>query len=513
MSKGHVINAIINAISNFTGYAVSIALGIISYPIIINQIGLDAVGIYALIMAVLMPMDLANLGFAEATIKYVAQFAQANDYEKVKQYLSTTLTMSLMVGITGMIIIFFAGPPVAYSLFDIKSESFDTIKICFWMVAAGWLIRQLTTVFVSIPTAFQRFKIVGTGNMITSVITTLSILATIYFERNLIGYTLGTLIGAVLSLMFWYIMALVYFRSLNFSIRIYREVWLSSFSYGGWQTIGNVAGIVTNQADKYLLGVYLPPSASGVYNVIFQMQQKILSCVFKVAEVLFPIFSALSQQDQQSKFNALTRSNYMITVIGVLIFFPLIILAHPILNLWINADFAEKGSLVMKCLLLIGTFASVSVVQIFFLMGNAQVRQTTFITYFTGALTILGAFLFIPRYGLNGAGYGVLFASVVRLLPLYFIMKGYFKEAFVLKKYLYATGLPIVAGAAILVLFHVAPIFNPQNFIMLVVDYGIIALIIFGFISIGNYLIPHARSHNEEVVLLIQHFKGMLIKK
>jgi O-antigen/teichoic acid export membrane protein len=513
MSKGHGINAITNAISNFSGYAISIALTIVSYPIIIKMVGLDAVGVYALIMAVLTPLDLANLGFAEATIKYVAQFAATNDHEKVKQYLSTTLAMSFLVGLIGMVVIFFAGAPLAYSLFHIKNESYETVQLCFRMVAVGWLIRQVTTVFVSIPTSFQRFKIVGAGNLVTSVITTLTILAVVYFQRDLTGYTLGTLLGAMLSLLFWIITAFVYFPALRYSVKIYKEVWLTSFSYGGWQTIGSIASIITNQSDKYLLGMYLPPAASGVYNVIFQMQQKVLSGVFKIAEVLFPIFSALSTQETTSKFNALTRANYLITVAGILIFFPFILLSHSILQIWIGPDFAAKGSTVMKCLLLIGGFACVTTAQIFFLMANAKVKQTTFITYFTGGLTIVGALTFVPMYGLNGAGYSVLFAAVLRLIPLFFIMKIYFKEAFDVKKYLAATIQPVVVGGLLITGLHFVPAPNPQNFFMLMIDYIIVVLIIFGSISLVNAVIPSSRKLNEEVMLLFQNVRTLVIKK
>ena len=137
MPKSKALTLVINSISNFSGYAISIALGLRSYPLIIHQIGLDAVGIYALIMAVLAPMDLTNLGFAEATIKYVAQYAEAKDYEKVKQYISTTLFMSVAVGIGGMIIIFLVGPAVGNALFDFKSETYDTIRLCFGKTAVS----------------------------------------------------------------------------------------------------------------------------------------------------------------------------------------------------------------------------------------------------------------------------------------------------------------------------------------------------------------------------------------
>lgn len=511
MPKSKAFILLSNSIFNFSGYGIAIALGLISYPIIIHTIGLDAVGIYALIMAVLAPMDLTNLGFAEATIKYVAQYEAKGDVEKVKQYISTTLSMSLIVGLLGMIIIFFAGPPVAYALFDFKSESYETIQLCFGMVAIGWLIRQLTAVFLSIPSALQKYKVVALGNSISSILTTGSILLVLLYEKNIVGYALGSLIGAGLSLLFWYAINVFNFSTLKYSVRFYKEVWLTSFHYGIWQTLGSIGSLITNQTDKYFVGVYLPASSSGVYNVILQIQQRILSAIWKVAEVMFPMFSASSEKDLPTKFSGLTRSNYMLTAIGVIVFFPFIVLAYPTLDLWIGREFADQGHIVMQCLLLIGVFASTTVVQTFFLMGNAKVRQTTLVSYFTGFFTIVGSLLFIPAYGLNGAGYGILFAAVTRLLLFYFIMNRFFTNSFVWQEYLVATLLPLASGACTFLLFHNFPIIQPSGFVSLVLGYMAIALVVIGFIFFSNILIPGAGKHNYEILALGKEIKDMIL--
>lgn len=513
MAKSKAFTVVINSISNFSGYTISIILGLISYPIIIEQIGIEAVGIYALMMTILAPMDLTNLGFAEATIKYASQFIEQKDFDTVRKYISTTLLMSIIVGVVGMIIIFFLGPIVAYALFDFSTETRETIQLCFGMVAIGWLVRQLTAVFLALPTAFQRFKIVAIGNSITSIVTTVSILSTLYFIRNLTGYTFGTLIGAVLSLLFWFIIGKINFTNISYSIKFYKEVWRTSFMYGGWQTIGSVGSLVTSQTDKYLLGIYLPASASGVYNVIFQIQQRILSAIWKIAEVMFPLFSASSHQDFESKFRTLVRSNYILSALGVIIFFPFIILARPTLNIWINTEFASLGYVVMRCLLLVGAFASFTVVQNFFLMGNARVKQVTLITYFTGGFTAIGSLILIPIYGLDGAAYGVLFAAISRMGLFYFLMKRLFQSAFNGQDYLIASLLPLIPGVVIASIFIYYPILEPDNLIVLIIDYAMLAAVLVASIIFVNFLLPRARRHNAEITRFINEFRGVIFKR
>jgi O-antigen/teichoic acid export membrane protein len=330
--------------------------------------------------------------------------------------------------------------------------------------------------------------------------------------RNLTGYTLGTLIGAVVSLLFWFIINKVNFSNITYSIKFYKEVWRTSFSYGGWQTIGSVGSLVTSQTDKYLLGIYLPASASGIYNVIFQIQQRILSAIFKIAEVMFPLFSASSHEDSKSKFKTLVRSNYILSALGVIIFFPFIILAYPTLKIWINAEFASSGYIVMRCLLLVGAFASFTVVQNYFLMGNARVKQVTIITYFTGCFTAIGSLILIPIYGLDGAAYGVLFAAVSRMGLFYILMKRLFKDSFNGGDYLIASLFPLIPGIFVASSFIYFTLFDPADLMFLLIDYALLAAILTSSIIFVNVLVPRARRHNDEIVRLISEFRGMIVK-
>lgn len=509
MPTSKSLQLVFNSLTNLSGYAIAVVLGLVSYPIIIHTIGIDAVGIYALIMALLAPLDLTNLGFAEANVRFVAEYASKDDLEKVKQYIGTTLVMSVFVGLVGMVVICLVGPPLAYAFFDFKSETLETIRLCFIMAGVGWLVRQLTAVYLSVPSALQRFKLVALGNSMASIISTICILTLIYFYDNLIGYTLGTLIGAFLSLLFWFGLNLYHFRPLVSSVGFNKEVWKSSFRYGGWQTLSNLGGLITNQTDKYFIGAYLPAVASGVYNVILQIQQRMLSAIWKMAEVLFPMFSASTGSEPSSKFTGLIRSNYLLSAIGVTCFMPFIVLARPTLEIWIDKDFASQGEMVMRCLLMVGIFAAITVVQSFFLMGNSQVRQSTLISYFTGICTAVGAFVLIPLYGLNGAGYGILFAAIARLLLFHVIMKRFLKESFQHGAYLIATLLPLVAGLAVLVLFTYFPIFQPTHLAMLALDLVILALLMLSAIWLFNALVPRARRHNHEVISLLREMRGV----
>ena len=94
-----------NSFWNFVSFVFSLIVSFITVPIVVNKLGVEYFGIYGLITGMLAPLCLANLGFGEATIKYVAQYAHKGNPDKVRKYIATTYMMNGVVGIVGCLII------------------------------------------------------------------------------------------------------------------------------------------------------------------------------------------------------------------------------------------------------------------------------------------------------------------------------------------------------------------------------------------------------------------------
>jgi O-antigen/teichoic acid export membrane protein len=503
----------VNSFWNFTGYGLSIVLSLLATPFIINRIGIDSLGIYALLVAILAPLDLANLGFGEATIKYVAQYAQSNNWEKVNEYISTTFLMNLIVGIIGMLILIFFGPYICYSILDIKESEKEVIRTCFYLISAGWIIRQCTAVFLAIPPALQNYKYLSIGNFVTSLISTLLSIGFVYYHSTIVGYTMGTVAGGLFTLIFWFAVSKKLFPDLSIYPKLYKSVWKESFRYGGWQTLASIGSLLTNQSDKYVIGAYLQATALGVYNVVFQIEQKILSAIWKIAEVLFPAFSAISHQDDKAKFELFIKATWTLSVIGVLVFLPLLPLSQSILSLWISSDFAQQGNWIFKSLMLVGALASLTVVQIFFLMGNGNVKALTFISYLTGLLTLGCTFIFIPFLGLNGAGIGLALAALLRLIPLYFIFRKIFGSHFSPTAYLTCSIMPLFIGGICILPFTIwrDPIF--ESWVGIFIFYALLCVFLAVLILLLNFSMSITKTYNKEVIASMKMFANTLFNR
>jgi O-antigen/teichoic acid export membrane protein len=82
-------------------------------PFILGHVGLEAYGLYGTVFMLVAYFGISALGFSNAYIKYVAQFAATGETDRANRLLSTGMTLMSGVGLTGFSLFVFAWPMIA----------------------------------------------------------------------------------------------------------------------------------------------------------------------------------------------------------------------------------------------------------------------------------------------------------------------------------------------------------------------------------------------------------------
>ncbi len=500
------VRTIKNALWHISGFAINTVLGLIVTSIVVKQIGVSYFGLFALMTAILAPLNLANLGFGEATVKYVAQYVHEGDMTKAEQYISTTFFMNLVVGVAGAFLIAVFGRFIFAAFFHLQQEQLEIVKICLYLVAIGWFANQATAVMIGIPAAFQKYHYVAAGNMLVMFINSTLILLFVLNGGGLIGYTGATVAGGFFSFFYWYFIAKKIFPSARIRPAFHLEVWKSSFHFGGWQAVAQLGGILANQIDKYLLGVFLNPAAVGIYNVALTVEQRAYSSVFTMSEVLFPAFSSITNQSLKLKAEALMKSSWMLTVAAVCVLAPLIPLAHDLLALWINFDVAREGSIVLQTLCVAGVLGCATNATYFFLLGSGKTRTITMLSVLTGAVAATASFAVLPRFGLKAAGWSSIAAVITQIVLLNIVVRNIFGKILAWSYIVTSLYAPVIVGLSIAFMISLAGHPAATSWSQLILSYVFFSLVTLGGVMSANCSLPHGRERNEYMRMLVRNF-------
>jgi O-antigen/teichoic acid export membrane protein len=132
------------------------------------------------------------------------------------------------------------------------------------------------------------------------------------------------------------------------------------------------------------------------------------------SETLLPRFS--TTRDPATTRNLFWNGTWSALVISLILLIPLIVLLPDFLRLWINAEFASKGSfvgqLVAFSFIAQGAFATPAA----FYRGTGKPWFVTAVIFAAGIITLVTSILLIPRMGLSGIGYAYAISSLAPTL-------------------------------------------------------------------------------------------------
>ncbi len=439
-----------NALWNIVPFFWVFLLGLAVVPVVIAHIGVGHFGLYGIFAVLLTPLGLANLGFGEATVKFVAERVHKGDLESAAQYVRTTLWMNLMVGLSGALVFGLAAPGAILFFFRIQQADTEVVRQCCILVALGWIFNQVAGVFMGVTVAFQDYRRMALIQVLVSTITGgLSILLVV-LGLGLRGYTFANVFGAFAAMTAWYVSSRQRFGRISLKPKLDRVIWRQSFNFGGWQTLAQLGSLLANQSEKFLLGLFLNPASLGLFNIALSLEQRAYQVVFKLSEVLFPMFSALSGEQPTAKADRLMRVSWLLTTLAVSVLIPLVPLAEPLLTLWINETVADAAAPILQLLVIAGTLGCATNAACFFLMGNARTGALAFLAFVTGLTTVAAALILLPIYGLRAAAVPDIAAMFVQQIVLgSYLLRRIFGPVLPVWRILASLYSPMIVGLAV----------------------------------------------------------------
>ncbi len=502
-----------NAVWNIVPLVWSTVLNVVALPMIIRKLGFADYGLYGVFALFLAPLTLANLGFGEATIKYVAQYAAKGDLLHAARYIRTTFFMNLSVGLGGALLLCTAGPPLAVRLATIEPGRSHLLHLCFYAVAAGWVGNQVAAVFMGVPSAFQNYRAVALTQIVTGTTTTGLALGVVLGNGGILGYTIATATGSLVSALSWFIVSSRMFGTVSLAPKLFRDAWKSSFRFGGWQALAQVGGMAANQIERVIItGLFRGTKPLGYFNNARAIQERLYFVVFKMSEVLFPLFSQISEETLAQKADKLMRASWLLTSLAVAVLAPLIPLAKPLLIIYINAEAGEHVATLLRVMATGGILGCATTASYYYLLGHGRTEWTAIISMATGLTTVLASLALLPAFGFKAAAFPSVVAMLVQQYFLGFrMLPSVFGGQISRWRILLSLYSPLAAALPVACLLWAA---KPERFIRgyltLVPSYFIVSGLCFAMILATNRFLKGGLQQEQDVLRLWKWLRGVV---
>jgi O-antigen/teichoic acid export membrane protein len=384
-----------NSFFGFLGFLIPTLVLFICYPVLVRKIGLEALGIYFLATATSGTLAFLDIGFGSATIKFLAEETSAGRQRKAADFVLASYLFYGAIGALSALGLWISAPELVYWLK--VSPQFSAVGLfCFRIAALQFAASFLLTPSIAIFKGLQQFRL---STIVLSLLSLLTYggatLAALIVNAGLRGIVLISLAANLLAMATAAILAIRLCAAHQIplaSARPTRSVFKKMFGFGSIMTFNSVSNLMLTQVQRYIVSAAIGPSAVTSYQLASVIPQKVHSAVGSFSEAMFPVASAMSDRRNLRRLYL-----KLVIVTGLLVtalLVPLILLARPVLTLWIGAKTADEIVSLFRLFALAYFFMAFSPAPYHILNGIGRPWVNTVASVLSGVinLSLIGVF-------------------------------------------------------------------------------------------------------------------------
>lgn len=404
---------------NLGGNAIPAAAALVAVPIIAARAGTDRLGLLALIWTLIGYFSLLDLGLGRVLTR---RFALADGEDPLRRevaMLRVLLVRALAVvgAVSVLAATAFAG---AYDGPPGNAELGAEVRAAVWAVAAA-LPAVVATGLVR--GALEGRQLFLHSNALKSVLGALTFLApaAIAFVAPSLGMMAGAIATVRLVGLAAHAVAAAALLPKPADI-LGKAQFMALLREGGWITVTNIVGPLMVTFDRFAVGALVSLAAVAHYTLPQEAALRLLLVPLALASTIYP---ALARGEAGAQRDLGRRGVDAALTLGLPMSIAFVLLAEPVLALWMGTDFA-RASAPVAAVLSVGLLAN-SVAQIPFAWIQASGRPDVTAALHVVELPVYAAALWwlAHRYGIAGAAWAwslraavdcvLLFASARRL--------------------------------------------------------------------------------------------------
>ncbi len=336
--RGTGAKVVRNTLWNTFNFLVTLPIGLYLTPFVINALGDDDYGVWALIGTFISVSALADLGITTALNHFVAKHNARREPEIIDRMVNTAFVVYIAVCTPLLLVLLSVTEPMVKVFFQVPPERIPEISLFVQASLGIFFLRLVMTGYFSAVAGLQRFDVLNATAILFSFISlfgTVWVLSAGHGLTGLVGFNIAQmLLGIVVSwIQVKWFLPYVGFRPWLFNRSDAREILGYSFHI----FLGNVSGLIFSQMDKLIIGGFLQVRFVGYYHVATDIVGK---ARMVPQNLVGPILTAASELHAGGQDGAIRklylRSQRYVVLAGLPGFTWLILFARPFVDSWIG---------------------------------------------------------------------------------------------------------------------------------------------------------------------------------
>lgn len=403
-----------NTVWNLLGGGLPLLAAVVCIPYCLNRLGSEAFGVLTLIWALIGYFSLFDLGIGRALTYEISRFRSNDPRKQISSVLRAGLLLTILTGLIGAVIMYMIAPSLANDWLKISPQIALDAQQAFELAAWGVIFTTIASGLRGAQEGLEQFKIANANKAILGIATFSLPALSVYLHGPILYPIVLYLIGARITVLLINLYQLRQFLLVTQHSTFLNNI-KSLYSFGMWMTITGIIGPLMVYGDRFFVGAVISVDQLPLYAIPQEGLQRLLLIPASFCGALLPKLAGLNLDERSLLYS---KSFKHVAWIMLIICSLCVLLAYPILSIWLGADFA-KQSILLVCILAIGIWLnSMALVPYTFIhaVGNTKITAV----FHMIELMLYGIVLYylVHFFGLVGAALAWVFRVALDLMLL-----------------------------------------------------------------------------------------------
>ncbi len=399
----------IDTFSNGVYFGSKFLGSLVIYSILINSYNLDTYGVYIFFASLLAQLEFMQAGFSTSLLRFLPIYG--NNTIKKSNLIAVVSLSYLGIGI----------------LVSIALIALSYTQLFAYLAFSGWenyvkiliIVAPIFWFFKSFSFALRGVKDFRFDNLINLFFLVLEILGIWMLSKR--SQRLETIFAFVFLMAivkhFTHFLALKIRHGLKISAikgTLIKDEFQQIKRFSFWNFVSAFSGMMINQFDKTLVGIFLGPSAITIYYGVQQLIKIFTSVVAVINDAVIPYFSNKITQLKHTEFNHIAERGTTISSFIAFAFAAYLVLFHQrIFNLMAKDFLIDYSTIFIVGLMLYAFIAGRNFINKMHIAKADIIKELGIIVLITSGLYPIIFYVLTKKYSLNGAILSPIIAHII----------------------------------------------------------------------------------------------------
>ena len=409
-----------NTVANGFGYIGNGLITLAITPFLLHRLGVEQYGLWVLALSLTFStgyLALADLGLAEASVKFVAEARAAGASETINAIVSSTLAVFAAIGmLAGGLIA--AAVPLLVRLFGVDDHLVHTAQIAFLLMGFEVVLELPVAALRSVIAGVQSYAWLRTIDLGSKVLWAVVAVAVVRQGHGVVALAGLTLAATSVRALATLVVAHRLQPGLQIRRRhVDRRTIKMTMGYGSFVGGLQLLSVIYSQMDRVIIAVVISVAAVSRYEVAFRIQSLAVLALTVGSSAVLPAaaYNAVRADTEKQRQLYIRGSRYSVAIslsvtIGALMY------ARWIIEAWVGADYTNATN-ASRLFLVFPILACVNQVGVTMLIGLGRAKRVLVYQTIAVLTNLVASVLLAPHFGISGVVIGTLLGGLVTWIP------------------------------------------------------------------------------------------------